>query len=129
LKLQVTVEGKTYEVEVEILEEDAGTESTIHPAYPPPAPAQPALTASEFRNSESWGEAEDEKVCRSPIAGLVVRVNVEPGQSVEANDVLMVLEAMKMENSVTAPASSTVKSVLVAPGDSVRAGQVLVEFE
>jgi len=130
LKLQVTVEGKTYEVEVEILEEDEGSRPPGYGSYQPATPPPPMPSpGSQFQSGANCGEADGGKVCRSPITGLVIRVNVEPGQAVQANDLLMVLEAMKMENSVTAPAAATVKSVNVAPGDSVKVGQVVVEFE
>ncbi|MDR3774902.1 MAG: acetyl-CoA carboxylase biotin carboxyl carrier protein subunit [Terracidiphilus sp.] len=130
MKLQVTVEGKTYEVEVEILEEDEGARPPGLGSYEPAAlPAPIASPGSQFSGGGSWPEANGAKVCRSPITGLVIRVNVEPGQAVQANDLLLVLEAMKMENSVTARATATVKSVCVVPGDSVKVGQVVIEFD
>jgi methylmalonyl-CoA carboxyltransferase small subunit len=130
LKLQVTVEGKTYEVEVEILEEDEAAHPPGFGSYQPAAPVPPVSSPGvQFQSGENWDEANGEKVCRSPITGLVIRVNVEPGQAVQANHLLLVLEAMKMENSVTAPAAATVKSVCVAPGDPVKVGQIVVEFE
>jgi methylmalonyl-CoA carboxyltransferase small subunit len=75
------------------------------------------------------GDAADENVCRSPIAGVVMKVNVQPGQQLQADDLLLVLEAMKMETNVTAPFAGKVKSVKVEPGDAVQVNQVLVEFE
>ena len=66
---------------------------------------------------------------RSPVMGLVIKVNVEPGQAVEAGALMLVLEAMKMETKVTAPRAATVKSVHVKPGDPVKVNQLLVEFE
>jgi len=60
---------------------------------------------------------------------LVIKVNVKPGQQVEANQLIIVLEAMKMETSITAHHAGKVQSVHVAPGDSVKLNQVLVEFE
>lgn len=68
-------------------------------------------------------------MCRSPVAGLVIKVNAQPGQHVEAGELILVLEAMKMETNVTAQHSGIVKSVRVAPGDSAKMNQVLVEFE
>jgi biotin carboxyl carrier protein len=59
----------------------------------------------------------------------VISVNVLPGHVVEPDQVIAVLEAMKMETQVTANRAATVKNVLVAPGDSVKVHQVLVEFE
>ncbi len=129
MKLQVTVEGKTYEVEVEVLDEDEEMRPPGYGSYQPSAPPAPISPGSQFSNGHNWPEASGAKVCRSPITGLVIRVNVEPGQAVQANDLLLVLEAMKMENSVTARAAATVKSVCVAPGDSVKVGQVVLEFD
>ena len=73
--------------------------------------------------------AEEDKLCRSPVTGIVIKVNVEPGQAIQANDPIMVLEAMKMETNVTAHAAGKVKNVRVAQGDSVKVNQVVVEFE
>jgi pyruvate carboxylase subunit B len=63
------------------------------------------------------------------MPGLVVRVQVEPGVRVSAGDGLVVLEAMKMENELKAPAGGVVKRVRVAAGEAVEKGQVLVDFE
>jgi biotin carboxyl carrier protein len=68
-------------------------------------------------------------VLKAPMPGLVVRVQVQPGEKVVAGDPLVVLEAMKMENELKAGAPGVVKSVRVAPGEAVEKGQVLVEFE
>jgi biotin carboxyl carrier protein len=68
-------------------------------------------------------------VLKAPMPGLVVRVQVQPGQQVAAGAPLVVLEAMKMENELKAGAPGVVKSVRVAPGEAVEKGQVLVEFE
>ena len=68
-------------------------------------------------------------VLKAPMPGLVVRVQVQPGEKVIAGAPLVVLEAMKMENELKAGAPGVVKSVRVAPGEAVEKGQVLVEFE
>jgi len=68
-------------------------------------------------------------VLKAPMPGLVVRVQVQPGDKVAAGAPLVVLEAMKMENELKAGAPGIVKSVRVAPGEAVEKGQVLVEFE
>jgi methylmalonyl-CoA carboxyltransferase small subunit len=129
LKLQVGIDGKTYEVDVEVLEDDAIPRL---PSYAPqsaqPAATQPAaaVVAQAPAAAETAGE---DKLCRSPVNGIVIKVNVEFGQAVQANAPVMVLEAMKMETNVTAPNAGKVKSVRVAQGDSVKMGQVLVEFD
>ncbi len=65
----------------------------------------------------------------APMPGLVVRVDVAPGELVEAGQGVVAMEAMKMENELRAPAAGRVKAVLVAPGMAVEKGTVLVEFE
>ena len=65
----------------------------------------------------------------APMPGLIVRVNVTVGDSVQAGQGLVVMEAMKMENELRSSAPGTVKSVLVEPGKAVEKGTVLIEFE
>jgi methylmalonyl-CoA carboxyltransferase small subunit len=128
LKLQITINGKTYTAEVEVLEGDSTTrksgadshQSTSATPMPPIGAYTPASTSAKIDVSE--------KLYRSPLTGLVIKVNVKPGQQVEANELIIVLEAMKMETSITAHHAGKVKSVKVAPGDSVKLNQVLVEF-
>ncbi len=74
-------------------------------------------------------EADNDKECRSPVTGMVIKIEVEPGQMVQPNDVVMILESMKMEMQITAQQPAVVKSVLVAEGTSVKVNQLLVEFE
>ena len=116
LKLQITIDGRAYEVDVEVLEDD---ESQQTPSYSPHHAAHAA--------GGEWDA--DGKICHSPVMGLVIKVNVEPGQAVEAGALMGVLEAMKMETNVTAPRAGTVKSVHVKPGDPVKVSELLVEFE
>ena len=128
MKLQISIDGKTYETEVEVLEEDA---MPRQPQYHPlPAAARPAPAASAPPEAPAAEQPADEaKVCRSPVTGIVIKVNIEPGQTVQANEPILVLEAMKMETNVTAHCTGKVKNVRVAQGDSVKVNQVVVEFE
>jgi methylmalonyl-CoA carboxyltransferase small subunit len=133
LKLKLTVDGKVYEVEVEVPEPDGPTLGHVPApgqvrvpaspaAVPAPAPQAPKATVPS-------GEAASEsKVCRSPFSGTVARVLAQVGQVIQVNDVLMVLEAMKMETMITAPIAGKVARITVNPGDAVQQGQVLVEF-
>ncbi|HEY0997802.1 MAG TPA: biotin/lipoyl-containing protein [Gemmatimonadaceae bacterium] len=66
---------------------------------------------------------------KAPMPGLIVRVNVQPGDAVQPGQGLVVMEAMKMENELKASAAGRVKSVLVAPGTAVEKGALLVELE
>jgi methylmalonyl-CoA carboxyltransferase small subunit len=63
------------------------------------------------------------------MAGVVVQINVQLGQQIQENDLLMVLEAMKMETNITAPAAGKVKAITVGSGDAVAKDPVVVEFE
>jgi methylmalonyl-CoA carboxyltransferase 1.3S subunit len=120
LKLQITIDGKAYEVEVEVVED----EEAATPSY-----TQHATHTAARPNSYGGIWESNGKVCRSPVTGLVIKVNVEPGQSVKEGELMLVLEAMKMETNVTAPHAGIVKNIHVAPGDSVKTNQVLVECE
>lgn len=124
MKLQIKIDGKTYAAEVDVLEEE---QSEKLPGYTPPTtlPAPGAYVPSQTHSLP----AANEKEYRSPLTGLVVKVNVREGQSVEANEVLMVLEAMKMETNITAHHAGKVKSVSVQAGASVKPHQLLFEME
>ena len=65
----------------------------------------------------------------SPIAGTVLEVKCQAGANVDQGQTLLLIEAMKMETAIAAPAAGQVKAVLVAAGDSVRENQILVELE
>jgi methylmalonyl-CoA carboxyltransferase small subunit len=128
LKLRITIDGKTYEAEVEILE--AAESAPEYPPYPPaPATYVPADNPMPLPAAQTAETEHNEKECRSPVTGMVISVDVVPGQAVEANQLLMLLESMKMEMQILAPLAAQVKSVLVIPGSSVKVNQLLVEFE
>ena len=128
MKLKITVDGKVYEVDVEATEPEAPHPSFIAAASGPRIPAaHPSAAIPTPAKQEPV--ADEARVCRSPISGVVVRLSAQVGQQIKANDVLMVLEAMKMESSITSPIDGKVAKVNVSAGDSVQGGQVLVEFE
>ncbi len=131
MKLQIIVDGKAYEVEVEVLEDDAAPRQPVHGSYPAvPSTVQSAPAPAAGTPPAATPEtAEEAKLCRSPVAGVVIKVNVAAGQPIQANDPLMVLEAMKMETNVTAAVAGKVKNVRVAQGDPVKVNQVVLEFE
>ncbi len=108
-KYRVKVNGSVYEIE---LEEMTGASA----ASAAQAPAQP-------QKAEPKASGEGEEI-QSPMPGNILSVNVTEGQSVNKGDVLMILEAMKMENEIMAPVSGTVTGV-VAKGSAVQTGTVL----
>lgn len=127
MKLQIKINGKTYEAEVEVLDDE--TSPGYAPSAPDPATAQPVSAGAYIPAHVSEVHSADEKQYCSPVTGLVIKVNVRPGQEVHPNDVIMVLESMKMENSITAHHAGRVKKVNVEPGAPVKLHQVLLEVE
>ena len=130
MKLKITVDNKTYEVEVEAEESEVVHAPAAYRPVSWSAPSAPAPVAAPAGGATGNGEVVDEsKVCRSPMVGVVVRLNAQEGQDVKVDDSLLVLEAMKMETTITSPVAGKIKRVRVGAGQSVQANQVLVDFE
>lgn len=127
MRLRIRIEGKTYEAEVEVL--DAQGSAPEYPPYPPVQPTFVTATLPEPSGTFQLDIEANEKECRSPVTGMVIKVNVEPGQTAEPNSVVAVLESMKMEMQVTTPHGGVVKSVHVSAGAAVKVNQLMVEFE
>ena len=117
--LRITVNGTTYDVQVEELGANAAVSSA-----PAPAPS-PEVAAQSPKKKTAAAVGAGQKVV-APMPGTIVSVNVSDGQSVKKGDVLVVLEAMKMENEIKAPADGTVTSIAVNKGESVDTGATLV---
>ena len=119
---RITVNGTAYDVAVEEL--GAGSVQTAAPAAAPvAAPAAPAAPAPAAAPAAS-GSAGSITVA-SPMPGKILSVKSSVGAAVKKGDVILVLEAMKMENEVVAPEDGTVASINVSAGDSVEAGDTL----
>lgn len=131
MKMRITVEGKAYEVDVEMLEDESGARvtSTRRAEIPKPVSSAPAAPSAAPVPSTPSPAIDGGKTVKSPIAGMVQSIAVKAGDEVQVNDTLLVLEAMKMESSVASPIAGTVKRVHAEAGQAVRMGDVLVEFE
>lgn len=131
MKLQIGIDSKTYEVEVEVIEDDAVARQPHYGPYMPiPATVQSSpVPSAKVHHEVTESNVNESKVCRSPVAGLVIKVNVQPGEEIKPDQLIMVLEAMKMETNVTAPVAGKVKTVRVQAGDAVKTNQILAEFE
>jgi methylmalonyl-CoA carboxyltransferase small subunit len=129
LKLKINVDGKVYEVDVEVSEPDTTVPSYLPPMQARVPAAAPVAAVPTAPAAASESVADESKVCRSPLAGVVSKVNVQVGQTIQVNDVLLVLEAMKMETVITAPREGKVAKINAAVGDGVKQNQVLVEFD
>lgn len=136
MKYVVTLNGKNYEVEV--TETDAIvtgiTEVPVMVAAAPAAPvAAPAAVPAEAPKAEE-APAQSAPAApttsgtqvKAPMPGSILAVKATVGQAVKAGDVLVVLEAMKMENDITAPCDGTIKEIVVAKGTTVNTDDVLI---
>ena len=118
-KYRVNVNGTVYDITLEVLEGEAA-KAPAPVAAPAPAPAAapaPAPAAAPVAGGQSID---------APMPGNIISVNVKPGQAVKKGDVLLILEAMKMENEIMAPVDGTVANVAVNPGQTVQSGQQLL---
>ncbi len=123
MKYEVTLNGKIYEVDV--TKTDAVITS-VTDAAPVTAPVSAPVDANPVAApaANTAATAAGTKVI-APMPGNILSVNVSAGQSVNAGDVMFILEAMKMENEIVAPSAGTVKQVLVSKGSTVDTDAVL----
>jgi len=117
VRLRITLEDGSYDVGVEILPEPEFAEIEDLP--------MPAVPDSVLRPPPQLDTRPEDKICRSPIAGIVVGVTASPRQTIRQDDPLLTIEAMKMLNTIGAPVAGMVAEILVKPGDAVKTGQVL----
>ncbi len=123
-KLRVSVEGKTYEVEVEMLDEGKSSPAPRRPKsgggsrVAAPAPA----AAPKVASSTGGGDGD----VTSPLGAVVVSIDVAEGDAVEEGQKVITLEAMKMNTVVTAPKAGKVSAIHVQPGDGVEEGQKML---
>ena len=118
---RITVNGTAYDVAVE--EVGAGTVPAAAPVAAAPVAAAPAAPAPAAAPAASGSAGS--VVVSSPMPGKILGVKANVGAAVKQGDVILVLEAMKMENEVVAPQDGTIASIDVAVGDPVEAGAVL----
>lgn len=164
-KYNITVNGTTYEVEVEEVKNTSAaspapavqpaavqtaapaqeTKAAVAPAAeqkaaasgtgaqtaPAGSSAAPTAASAPAGSTASAGAAVPEggTGVKAPVPGTVLDIRVEPGQQVAQGDILVILEAMKMENEIAAPAAGKVASVQAVKGTSVNAGDILVTLE
>lgn len=128
-KLKITLEGKAYEVTVELLE-DTGSVTVPHAHHTPTPLVQPVSAPVGVMPPPAVAPvAEGCTTVICPMAGLVFKCLVKPGDQVSVNQVVIVLDAMKMETPVVSPTSGTVRVVLVKEGDAVDEGHSLLQIE
>ena len=125
MKYRVTLNGKNYEVEVEhgeaILLDVSDAPAVTAAAAPSSAPPLSTLDSQRSTAASAGGEP-----LSAPMPGTVVSIKVTAGQPVKRGDVLLILEAMKMENEIVSPRDAAIAQIVVAPGASVNAGDTLL---
>ncbi|MBO5036301.1 MAG: biotin/lipoyl-binding protein [Clostridia bacterium] len=129
-KFNITVNGKTYEV---IVDEVGGAPAASAPVASAPAVSAPAAAPAPVAAAPAAPAAPapvavptEGTTISAPMPGTILKVNVEKGASVKKGDVLVVLEAMKMENDIQAPVDGTIIAVQTSKGASVDTGAPLV---
>lgn len=124
-KFRIVVDGVTHEVEVEEL---GSTSSVATPVVSTPAPvaSTPSAPVKETPKPVAAAGAND---ITAPLQGTILSVNVKEGDTVTAGQVLVIIEAMKMENEVVAPSDGTVSSIAVSSGQTVAAGDLLISMK
>lgn len=133
-KYKITVDGKAYEVEVEDVGSSTSAQSVSAPISTPVAAAQaapvevkPSAQAPVAAAAPKAPAAEPKgEVLRAPMPGTILSVTASVGKTVKRGDILLVLEAMKMENEILAPRDAKIVAVNVAKGSTVNSGDVLL---
>ena len=122
-RFHITVNGNTYDVQVEEANGAAPTAAPAAVTSPAPA-AAPAPAPAPVASAPAAGA----EAINAPMPGTIVNVQVKAGDNVTKGQVLLVLEAMKMENDITSPADCTIASVNVSQGASVSTGDILITY-
>ena len=123
MNLSVTVDGKTFSVEIANPKADPMIITVDGTEFSVTADASGAVAAAPVQ-----AFVEGSETVTAPIPGVIQEVNVKPGQAVKKGDVLFVLEAMKMKNNITAMRDGKVATVNVSKGDTVTHGQALMSY-
>jgi glutaconyl-CoA/methylmalonyl-CoA decarboxylase subunit gamma len=125
-KYIVKVNNKAYEVEVE----EVGKKPALAPIPAPTGPKTISVTVPQATSAPAGKPqvqaAEGQKIVPAPMTGTIIKVMCQVGQEVKEGDVLLKLEAMKMETSLSTPVAGKVVDIRVKPGQTVTAGEALV---
>ena len=130
-KYKISVDGKSYEVEVEDVASGASSNVRTAPAAAPAAASAPETAAAPQVSATKPVSAPTDikgEILRAPMPGTILSVAASVGQAVKRGDILLVLEAMKMENEIVAHIDGTISGIYVQKGSTVNAGDTLVAF-
>lgn len=125
---EVMINNRVYEVEVEKGKAIITQSEAVMPAIAAPV-AHAAPVAEPIPASHSSKAIGDSEAVRAPMPGTILDVFVKPGAKVKTGDIILVLEAMKMENDILASSEGVIKQVLVEKNSAVSTGDVLVTYQ
>lgn len=124
-KYRITVEGKTYEMDVELIGANGAAVAPVAKAAAPVAAAPKAAPAPVAAKPAAVGSGS----VAAPMPGTILKVLKATGDSVKAGEVVLILEAMKMENEITAPVDGTIASLNLTEGSTVAGGDLLFDVK
>ena len=131
-KYRITLEGKTYEMDVELIGEGGAPKQAVKKEAPKAAVSAPvsapAASAAPSASAAKAAEAGSGAVI-APMPGTVIKIVKNAGDEVKAGELVLILEAMKMENEISAPVSGTIASINCTAGGTVAGGDVLFEVK
>lgn len=124
-KYRITVEGKTYEMDVELIGANGAVAAPIAKVAAPVAAAPKAAPAPAAAKPAEVGSGS----VTAPMPGTILKVLKSTGDAVKAGEVVLILEAMKMENEITAPVDGTIGSLNLTEGSTVAGGDLLFDVK
>ncbi len=127
-KYRIKLNGKVYEMEVELIGGDGAAQPVKAAAPVPSTPVQPSPTPQKAIDAPSVATGKAGAIT-SPLQGTIIKINATNGDTVKAGQTILVLEAMKMQNDIAAPKDGKLAGLSVSVGDNVKSGQVLFVME
>lgn len=128
-KYRITLEGKSYEMEVELLVEDGMPQPVAKKQYTEFRSVPKDTNVNVLDPSAQKQTVNDTGAVVAPMPGTVIRIEKSEGEVVKAGDLVLILEAMKMENEILAPKDGTILKMNCKVGGTVAGGEVLFEVK
>lgn len=132
-KFLINVNGNQYEVEVEeITSSETSTKPQVEYSQPAPKAERPAPQPKQETKAEAPKKVAakaGQEVVKAPMPGTILSINVKEGDNVKKGQILLILEAMKMENEIVSPRDGKIAKVVVSKGSSVNTGDDMVIIE
>lgn len=132
-KFLINVNGNQYEVEVEeITSSETSTKPQVEYSQPAPKAERPAPQPKQEAKAEAPKKVEakaGQEVVKAPMPGTILSINVKEGDNVKKGQILLILEAMKMENEIVSPRDGKIAKIVVSKGSSVNTGDDMVIIE